>query len=769
MSDIKSVLITRRSFIAGLGITGAGFCLGFQAFGAPPTNEPGGQTGPKPRSNNPAEEATSSGLNPNVFIHVASTGAVTIVCHRSEMGQGIRSSLPVLLADELGADMKQVTIVQADGDKAYGDQNTDGSNSIRGIYVEMRKAAATARMMLIGAAAAQWKVSPATCTTENGFVLHKGSKRKIAFGELAVEAGKQSIPKPDEVKLRPDKELKRVGKQLPLIDGPAYVNGTAKFGADVKRPNMLIAVIARPPVLGAEVAKYNEKAALKISGVQKVVKMPQPVAPYGFQPWGGVAVLADNTWSAIQGRNALEVGWKANANSNFNSEQGRKELIASIDKPGTPLRNVGDVEQALSKAAKTIEADYFIPHLPHVAMEPPCAIAEYSKENGGSCEIWAPTQNPQAAKTEAARVLGLPEEKVTVHVTFLGGGFGRKSKADFVSEAAWLSKSLGRPVRVQFTREDDIRNDYVNAVNAQRMTAGLDAKGKVIAWRHRTAFTPIGTTFDPKLTTPAAGDLQQGVLDVTLAIPNVRAEVGPATPRVRVGWLRSVYNIFHSFAVNSFIDEIAHAQKRDPREVMLEIYGPAKTWSLEELGVKELKNYGGDLAKFPVDAGRLRHCIEDVTKRANWKSRNSKKGRAFGLAAHRSFLSYSACVVALNERPDKTFYVDEVWLTIDPGHIVNPDRVRAQMEGSVLNGMNHALYGGVTLKDGMIEQSNFDGVQLARMNEAPRKIHVQVLQKEGTPPGGIGEPGVPPVAPAIANALFALTGKRHRELGFLRT
>jgi isoquinoline 1-oxidoreductase beta subunit len=757
-----SFTLSRRKFVQGLGLSTGGLWFGLYSFGQPLTSEPTGKTGPKPTTASVAEEVTSAGLNPNVFIHVGSDGVVTIVCHRSEMGQGIRSSLPVLLADELGADMAQVKIVQADGDKSYGDQNTDGSNSVRGIYEDMRRAAATARMMLVAAAASRLQVQADTLEASDHAVHHRATGRTVSFGDLAVEAGKQEIPKPADVKLRPDAELRRVGKHLPLIDGPAYVNGTAVFGADVRLPNMLIAAIARPPVVGGKVNSFNKESALAVRGVKHVIEIPPPKQPYVFQPWGGVAVVGENTWAALKGRDALEITWDHGDNADYTTARYRETLMKSVSARGTVLRNVGDVEKALSSAAKTVEADYYVPHLPHVAMEPPVAIARFDQANGGTCEVWAPTQNPQAARTEVARVLGLPEARVTVHVTMLGGGFGRKSKADFCSEAAYLSKTVGLPVRVQWTREDDLHNDYVNAVSAQRLTAGLDASGKVIAWRHRTAFPPIGSTFNQAINEPGNGDLQQGVLDVALAIPNVRAEACKADAHVRVGWLRSVYNIFHAFAVNSFIDEIAHAKGQDPREAMLEIYGPARIVSLQELGVPKLENYGGSLERHPVDAGRLRGVIERVTANAQWSNRRQTPDRGLGLAAHRSFNSYTAVVASVIRANTGGVAVDEVWIVVDAGLVINPDRVRAQMEGSVINGMSNFLYGGVTHRNGAVEQNNFDGVNLVRMPVAPKRINVDIIGLEH-PPGGVGEPGLPPVAPAIANAVFALTGKRIRE------
>jgi isoquinoline 1-oxidoreductase beta subunit len=756
-------LIARRTFLKGLNLSVGGLALGFFAADSL-AKEPSGKTEGKPKTSNPVQEMQSPGLNPNVFVHVGLDGLVTIVCHRSEMGQGIRSSLPVLIADELGADMARVKIIQADGDKAYGDQNTDGSNSVRGIYEDMRRAGATARTMLVAAAAKRWKVEPDSCDALEHAVVHRDSQRKLGFGELSAEAGKLPVPKPESVKLRPKAELKRInGGQMPLLDAPAYVTGTAQFGADVRLPGMLIAVIARPPVVGGRVARYDAAKALAIPGVKRVIELPAPKPPFMFQPWGGIAVLAENTWAAMRGRAALDITWDDGSNAVYDSEKYREALLASVRAPGTVLRKVGDAEAALAKAARVIDAEYHVPHLPHVSMEPPVALA---RVENGACEVWAATQNPQAARTEAARVLGLGEDKVQVHVTFLGGAFGRKSKADFVSEAAFLAKEAGTPVRVQWTREDDVQHDYYNAVSTQKLSAGLDEKGKVIAWRHRTAFPAIGTTFGAP-GRPSVNDLQQGVLDLALAVPNIAAEACDASAHVRIGWLRSVYNIFHAFSVNSFIDELAHARGEDTRDVMLEVFGPPRTLSLADLGVEKLGNYGQPLEKHPVDAGRLRGVVERVTALSRWSERK-KEGRALGLAAHRSFNSYTAVVASVVRTPAGKLSVDEAWIVIDAGTVINPDRVRAQMEGSVIFGMSLALHGGITMKGGAVQQSNFRDVRLVRIGEAPRKIHVDILRSDA-PPGGVGEPGVPPVAPAIANAVFALTGSRVRDLPLSRT
>jgi isoquinoline 1-oxidoreductase beta subunit len=675
------------------------------------------------------------------------------------MGQGVRSTLPALLADELGADPQRVRIEQADGDKKYGDQNTDGSSSIRNRYEELRLAAAAARAMLITAAAKKWGV-PADSLQAHDHAVWNG-KRSLGFGELAEAAGKLPVPKPEQIKVRPRSEMKHVFRPLPLVDGPAIVTGAAKFGADLRVQDMLVAVIARPPVVGGKVGSFDPKRALAVPGVKRVIQMPQPQGAVGFQPWGGVAVLAENTWAAMRGREALQIQWDPGANAVYDSDRYRGDLSVSVHKPGKPARNVGDVESALAKAARLVEAEYHVPHLAHLPMEPPAALARFA---GGACEVWAPTQNPQAARTETARVLGIPEEKTTCHVTFLGGAFGRKSKADFVSEAAFLAREAGVPVRVQWTREDDVRHDYYNAVNTQLLTAGLDSGGKVIAWRQRTAFPPIATTFDASVAGPGEGDLQQGVTDLPLAVPNVRAETCDAPAHVRIGWLRSVYNIFHAFAAGSFLDELAHARSKDPRESLLEMIGPPRIVSLAELGVQQLRNYSAPLDQHPIDTARLRGVIERATKMANWERRS---GRALGLAAHRSFLCYVAAVISVVRDRAGKIAVDEAWVAADAGTVVNLERARSQMEGAVLFGMSHAFYGGATMKGGVTEQSNFHDYRLIRMPQAPRRIHVEIVESEG-PPCGVGEPGVPPIAPAIANAIFALTGQRIRELPLMR-
>lgn len=734
-----TVEVTRRGFLAGLSAATAGLALGLRF----------------------AEGSNKGLFIPNAFIQIGADGLVVITCHRSEMGQGIRSSLPVLIADELGADPANIVVVQGDGDPKYGDQNTDGSTSIRNFYEAMRMAGAVARTLLVTAAAQRWKVSPDGLTTKLDAVHDPVRKRSLAFSEVAPAAG--LLPVPKTATLRPRSELVHVGTELPLRDGPAYVTGTAQFAADVKLPNMLVAVIARPPALFGKVAKVDSTAARSISGVRQIVELPALSPPANSKPLGGVAVLADNTWLAMRGRAKLVIEWDAGPNGSYDSVEYQNQLLAAVRQPGLVQRTTGDSEKALASAARVIEAEYLVPHLVHAPMEPPAALATVT---GDRAELWVCSQDPQGAREDVAKALGVPEANVTIHVTFLGGGFGRKSIPDFAIEAALLSRAAKAPVRVQWTREDEIRHAYYHTVSAQQLTAGLDAGGGLTAWRHRIAYPSIGATFAPNTVHPSAGELGQGVLDLPLAIPNVRVETGSAVAHIRIGWMRSVCNIQQAFAVQSFIAELAHATNRDPRDMVMTVLGPARTVTPAEQGVAKLGNYGAPLDKHPIDVARFHRVIERVTTSAKWDTAKAS-GRALGLAVHRSFLSYVAVVAEVSRNPRGELRVDEAWIAADAGTIINLDRVRAQLEGAFVFGMSAALHGAITIKDGAVVQRNFRDYPVVRMPEVPRQIHVDVVPSEG-PPGGIGEPGLPPVAPAILNAWFALTGNRVRELPLVR-
>jgi isoquinoline 1-oxidoreductase subunit beta len=736
----SDLALSRRVFVVALGGTVGALVLGVRF--TPSALAQGRPTAPLPMS----------------FVKIGKDGVVTIVCSRSEMGQGIRSSLPFVLADELGADFARLEIVQGDADARYGDQNTDGSHSVRDFYDVMRLAGATARSMLVSAAAAGWNVPADRLIVHDHAVHDPATGKKAGFGELAEAAAALPVPDAKDVKLRPDAELVKSRGRLPFVDGPAFVTGQAHYGADVRLPGMLTAVVLRPPVVGGRLKRVDDSKALAVPGVRKVVRMPDWAPPAGFQPLGGVAVVADHTWAAIQGRKALVVEWEDGPNASYDSDAYRQSLRAAVNAPGTVIRQVGDVDAALAGAAKVVSAEYHLSHLVHTPMEPPAAVARAGE---ASCEVWAPTQDPQTAQKEVARALGLQPAQVTLHVTFLGGGFGRKSKPDFVVEAALLSRAAGAPVRVQWTREDDIRHGYYHATGAYRVDAGLDAEQKLVAWRQRVASPPIGSTFDAKADRLSGWELQT-LNDLPLSAGAVRFESCLAPAHVRIGWMRSVYDINHCFAAQSFIGELAAATGRDPKSVLLDVLGPSRTLTAQEVGMKELMNAP---AGYTPDVGRLRHVIERVAELSGWDAAR-RAGKAVGIAGYRGFLTYVAAVVAVSYDAKKQVKIDDVWLVADPGQVANADRVHSQLEGAVVFGLSLALYGKITAKGGAIEQSNFHDYPLVRIFEAPR-THIELVPSQAKH-AGAGEPGVPPIAPALANAIFALTGKRLREMPFAK-
>src|SRR6266853_3741119 len=495
--------LSRRSILRGIGIGSGlvlGFHVGFRSF--------------------PAGAAPQPGFVPNVYVSIDETGLVTIVAHRSEMGTGIKTGLPMVLADELDADWKRVKIVQADGDITYGDQNTDGSRSMRQFYQPLREAGAVARQLLEAAAARVSNVDPARCHAQNHAVVHQPTGRRLGFGDLVKVAADLPVPSADHLQLRfkPAGARRYVGKPVPIVDLADIVRGRATYGIDMVVPGMKHASIERCPVYGGRARSFDPKDALAVPGVEQVVEMHGTPIPSGFNPLGGIAVVASNTWSAQQGREKLKIDWDYGPNADYDTNAYRAELEATAKQPGRLVRGEGDVAGALSSASRRISADYFVPHYAHAPMEVPAAVAHATADH---CEVWAPTQNPQAAKTLVAQVLGLDEAQVTLHVTLLGGGFGRKSKPDYVAEAAVLSRKLGAPVKVTWSRPDEIKHDYYHAICAQHLEAGLDAGGHATAWLHRTVFPPIEATFQPDVTYGAAGELQQGVTDMPYAIPNI--------------------------------------------------------------------------------------------------------------------------------------------------------------------------------------------------------------------------------------------------------
>jgi isoquinoline 1-oxidoreductase subunit beta len=695
---------------------------------------------------------------PNVFVGIKSDGTVLIVAHRSEMGTSSRTMVPLILADELEADWKRVKIEQAIGDEKYGDQNTDGSHSVRSFFGVMQECGASARTMLEQAAASQWKVPASECKATLHQVVHTPSSKKLGYGELASAAAKLPVPDKSKLVFKKKSEYRYIGKDLPIYDLTDITHGKAVFGMDAKVDGMVYASIEHPPVLGGKVMSFDDKEALQVAGVSRTVEIPAFKPPHGFQPLGGVAVIADNTWAAFQGRKKLKITWDPGPNASYTSSEYKKELQATARKPGKVVRNVGDVDKAFAGAAKILEADYYVPHLAHAAMEPLVAVADF---RNGKCTLWAPTQNPQAVQDTVAAAIGIDKKNVICNVTLLGGGFGRKSKPDYCAEAALLSKQLGKPVKVVWTREDDIHFDYYHSVAALYMKAGVDQKGKPLAWLQRSVFPSINSTFAPDVKSGSAGELGMGFTDTPYDLPNHRAENGEAVNHVRIGWLRSVANIYHAFAVCSFADELANAAGRDSKDYLLELIGPPRLVDLKAQGV-DYPNMG-PIEQYPVDTARLRKVVELVAEKSGWGKRKLPKGHALGIAAHRSFLSYIATVVEVAVSPDGKISIPRVDTAVDAGMIVSPDRVRSQFEGAAVFGASLALMGEITATNGKIDQSNFNNYPVLRMNEAPLETHVYIVESDA-PPAGVGEPGVPPFAPALCNAIFKVTGKRIREL-----
>lgn len=747
----KATVLTRRSFLGSLAV--GSLVLGCQSTGTMGVKK--------------ASADDSDGFSPDLFLSIAPDGQVTIITHRSEMGTGIRTALPTVIADELGADWQRVTLEQAIGDARYGDQNTDGSRSVRQFYERMRVAGATARTMLEQAAAKRWGVPATECSTANHAVAHKKSGRKLDFKDVVADAAKLDVPDKDSLRMKPSSEYRYVGKSTPMVDLDGVVTGKAVFGLDFRREGMLFSVIARPPVFGAPVKSYDADAAKAVKGVVDVVEIAQFEPPYMFKAMGGVAVLADSTRAAILGRRALNVQWGASPNSSYNSKDYEKALVESSHRPGEVYRNVGDVDAAFNAGGagqEVIEADYYVPHHSHAPMEPPCAVAEV---HGDRCEVWAPVQNPQAAQDCVSAALGIDKNNVICNVTLLGGGFGRKSKPDFCAEAAILAKKLKRPIQVTWTREDDIQHDYYHTVTNNYMKALVDKGGKPSAWLQRSAFPSLFRTFDPNQKNGSDLEMGLGFTDMPYDVPNIRVESGHGEPHFRVGWFRSVNHIPHAMALCSFPDEIAHKVGKDPLDYVLELIGGDREIDLVNLDAGEhvYPNHKEPLDVYPFDTARLRMVTERVAKNANWRAKSGKlpRGRGVGIACHRCFLSYVAHVVEVEVSKNGDITIPQVHVVVDAGKIIQHDFCVNQMEGGAVMAASLAMYGEITATDGVIDQSNFDTFKVTRINEAPRKISVDIV-KSDTPPAGIGEVGVPTFAPALCNAIFAATGKRVRRL-----
>ncbi|WP_316166044.1 MULTISPECIES: xanthine dehydrogenase family protein molybdopterin-binding subunit [unclassified Bradyrhizobium] len=748
---LKVENVSRRTILQTLGLAG-GFVLAAPLLSRPAFAAYETGAGKMPHG---------TVVDPKVFVSIAPDGIVSILAHRSEMGTGVRTSLPLIVAEEMEADWSRVRVVQAPGDEVkFGNQDTDGSRSTRHYLLPMRQIGAMARAMLEAAAAQRLGVPPSEVKAVNHEVVHSTSGRRLGFGELAADAASLPVPAVDTVQLKSPKDFRYLGKgQVSIVDLHDITVGKARYGADVRLPGMKYAVIARPPVTGGKVKSFDPAEALKVPGVEQVIEVKGWPWPSKFQPLGGVAVIARNTGAAIKGRDVLKIEWDDGANASYDSVAYRAELEAAARQPGLVVREEGDVEAALKSADKVITGEYYLPHFAHASMEPPVAVADVK---GDKAEIWAPVQSPGGTHEDVAKTLQIPPENVTVNVTLLGGGFGRKSKCDFALEAALLSKTLGAPVKVQWTRDDDLHHDFLHTVSVERIEAGLDKSGKVVAWRHRSVAPTILSTFAAGADHAAPFELGMGLVDMPFEIANIQCENPAAKAMTRIGWFRSVSNIPRAFAVQSMVGEIAHATGRDQKDTLLDLIGTPRVLKLAS--VKDLWNYGEPYESYPIDTGRLRRVVEFVAEKGNW-GRSVPKGHGLGIAAHRSFVSYIATIVEVSVDDKGKLVVHQVDTAIDCGTFVNPERIASQLEGAAIMGLSLAKYGEISFKNGRVQQRNFDDHPVVRIDEAPLVTNVHIVPVDAdTPPSGVGEPGVPPFAPALANAIFAATGKRLRAL-----
>jgi isoquinoline 1-oxidoreductase beta subunit len=709
----------------------------------------------RPRTPGNAGPSEAASFSPNAWLEVSPRGDVTIWCGKSEMGQGVRTSLPMIVAEELCCEWRRVQIAQADLDPKYGDQLTGGSLSVRTSYDSLRKAGAAAREMLISAAAIEWNVAHSECRAENGSVLHPGTSRSLGYSQLLASAA--TLPAPADPPLKEQADLRLIGKATPRTDTPQKIDGSARFGIDVRVPKMLVASVERCPVYGGTVRRHNAEQVRTMQGVRAVLELKSSHLTHQFgddsgpgsrnYSCAGVAVLADSTWAAMQARKALQVEWDEGPFAQETTASLREQFMKLVSVEGTVMRNDGDFEKAHAGAAKKIEAVYEVPFLAHTTMEPMNCTAYV---HDGECELWAPTQIPGAAAESVAKALDIPRERINVHVTFIGGGFGRRLIQDYAVEAALLSRDAHAPVQVIWTREDDIRHDFYRPAAYHALHAGVDNQGNLIAWRHRAASPSIDIFYNGTGISPRGAAQLDGASFPAYGVPNLRFEFAVANSGLPLGYWRSVENSGNQFVISSFFDEAAAAAGRDPVEFLLSVLGPARKINL-----------GGDNGT--IDVARRRRVIELAAEKAGWGA-SLPKGTGRGIAAHFGYGSYVAQVAEVScDSSTGNIRIHRVVCAIDCGIAVNPLGVKAQMEGAINFGLAAALKSAITVDRGRVVQSNFHDYEVLRMKDAPAEIDVYIAPSTD-PPGGCGEPGVPPIAAALGNAIFAATGKRVRRL-----
>ena len=700
--------VSRRDFVKASAVVSAGLLIGF-SFSA---------TGCEPTIITPAGPPVPL----DAWIRVGTDDSITLLVDRSEMGQGVATALPMLLAEELEADWNKIAIEFAPAAEVYfnpdfGAQGTGGSSSVRVAFTPLRQAGAAAREVLISAAAQQWKVDASECRAELGAVIHTPTKRRLTYGALAAAASK--LPLPTAVPLKPAKDWKIIGTPAKRLDTPSKVDGSAEFGIDVKVPGMLVAVVARPPAIGGKVKSFDAAKAKAVPGVRDVVQISS-----------GVAVVADGYWPAHQGRAALDVQFDDGPNAHVSTDSIWKLYADRSKKPGHTALKKGHPESA--HAAKTVEAVYELPLLAHATMEPMNCTAHVRADG---VDIWAPTQLQTWAQQLGAKIGGVPQNKVQVHTTYLGGGFGRRVELDFVTDALEASKAMKAPVKVIYSREDDVQHDFYRCASRHQMHAALDAKGMPVLWTHRVTAQSSMVRFWPEsLDHGYDGELVEGAMAMPYAIPNVLVDSLNVDTGIPVGFWRSVNNSYNGFAVETFVDELAHAAGKDPYEFRRDLLG---------------------------DSPRHLRALNLAAEKAGWGT-PLPEGHARGIAVHLSFKSYVAEVAEVSVASDGSVQVHKVVCAIDCGPVVNPAIVESQMQSAIVYGLTAALWGEVHVEGGHIVEGNFDKYRMLRMKEMP-VVEVHIVPTTD-PQGGAGEPATPPIAPAVCNAIFAATGKRIRKL-----
>jgi len=726
-------VVNRRDFLKKSAAGGAALVIGFHFSRSAFADQ--------------AQDQEKKTPNPfDAWVRVTPDNRVTLILGKSEMGQGIMTALPMILAEELCVDWKQVKVEQAPTNPKIYDLGTGGSGSVAGSWLPLRRAGAAAREMLVAAAAQKWEVGPDTCKAENGQVVHGNPKRYLSYGELVEAAAKLPIPNLNTVPLKNSDDFTLVGHDTRRYEVRDKATGAAKFGIDSRVQGMLFAVVARCPVFGGKVASFDATKAKAVAGVRDVIQFE--TSGRGASTTGGIAVLADNSWAAIQGRKALAVKWDEGPAANESTAELHKQFLANAAKPGKVVRNDGDADSVLASNSKKIEAAYEFPFAPHACMEPMNCTVQIRPDGA---EAWVPTQAPQWAQGVIAEAAKLPPEKVIVHTTLMGGGFGRRYQADFVMEAAQVAaKAAGKPVMVLWTREDDMQHDFYRPASYHKLQGALDADGNLAAWRHFQTSTSIAAKWSQKGAENSGLDEFGTGATLPYVTPNIRIEYTLAESSVPRAWWRSVEHSTSGFVVESFIDELAAAAGQDPLAFRMKLLG----------GDRKIPRFGEGPDSPPLDTARLKGVLQLAAQKAGW-GQPLPKGQGRGIAAFYSFQSYTAAVAEASVQ-NGAVKLHRLVYAVDCGRPINPDGIRAQVESAAIYGLSASLHDAITISGGRVEQSNFNDYQMPRMSETPKtEVHV-VMSKEA--PTGIGEPGLPVVAPAMCNAIFAATGKRIRRL-----